>query len=299
MTEQEILQQMDDLQAKLDEIRAGIVAFPVDTSMSEIEKEKQHQEDLQRLRGLRLIDDDFMNACFDGYTDGAELLLRIILNKPDLRVKSVKTQRRMKNLIGRDICLDIDADDDAGKEYNIEVQRADKGADKKRARYHSSILDAHLLHPGDDFSNLPETFVIFITENDVIGKGKPIYSIERRIDDTDELFDDGEHIIYVNGADKNASTELGKLMHDFFCTDPDDMHYKALADKVRYFKEDEKGVAAMCKVMEDMRNEAVEKDRIQNAIEMLKDGLSIEKVAQYSRLAIDRVKELATPKAVR
>ena len=133
----------------------------------------------------------------------------------------------------------------------------------------------------------------------MIGKGKPIYSIERRIDDTDELFDDGEHIIYVNGEDKDASTELGKLMHDFFCTDPDDMNYKKLADKVRYFKEDEKGVAAMCKVMEDMRNEAVEKDRIQNAIEMLKDGLSIEKVAQYSRLAIDRVKELATPKAVR
>ena len=66
----------------------------------------------------------------------------------------------------------------------------------------------------------------------------------------------GEHIIYVNGANKDASTELGKLMHDFFCTDPDDMHYKELADKVRYFKEDEKGVAAMCKVMEEMRNEA-------------------------------------------
>ena len=45
-------------------------------------------------------------------------------------------------------------------------------------------------------------------------------------------------------------------MHDFFCTDPDDMHYKELADKVRYFKENEKGVATMCKVMEDMRNEA-------------------------------------------
>ena len=94
-------------------------------------------------------------------------------------------------------------------------------------------------------------------------------------------------------------TMKGKLMHDFFCIDPDDMNYKELADKVRYFKEDEKGVATMCKVMEDMRNEAVEKDRIQNAIEMLKDGLSIEKVAQYSQLAIDRVKELATPKAVR
>ena len=88
-------------------------------------------------------------------------------------------------------------------------------------------------------------------------------------------------------------------MHDFFCTDPDDMHYKELADKVRYFKEDEKGVAAMCKVMEDMRKEAVEKDRVQNAIEMLKDGLSVEKVAQYSRLAIERVKELAVPRTTR
>ena len=124
--------------------------------------------------------------------------------------------------------------------------------------------------------------MIFITENDVIGKGKPIYSIDRRIDDTDELFDDGEHIIYVNGADKDTSTELGKLMHDFFCIDPDDMHYRELADKVRYFKEDEKGVAVMCKVMEDMRNEAVEKDRIQNAIEMLKDGLSVESRAEQS-----------------
>ena len=299
MTREEIMQQMVALQTQLDELdRSEGIAY-ASASLTEAEREKRHQEDLQRLRGLRLIDDDFMNACFDGYTDGAELLLRIILNKPDIRVKSVKTQRRMKNLLGRDICLDIDADDENGKEYNVEVQRADKGADRKRARYHSSILDAHLLQPGGNYSDLPETFVIFITENDVIGDGLPLYTIDRQITSTGKAFDDGEHIIYVNGADKDASTELGRLMHDFFCTNPDDMHYKELADKVRYFKENEKGVAAMCKVMEDMRNEAakaaVEKDRTKNALEMLADGLSIEKVAQYSQLAIERVKELAIP----
>ena len=134
----------------------------------------------------------------------------------------------------------------------------------------------------------------------MIGDGLPLYRIERKIEETNVLFDDGEHIVYVNGTDKDVSTALGKLMHDFFCTDPDDMHYKELADKVRYFKEDEKGVATMCKVMEDMRNEAaktaVEKDRTKNALEMLADGLSIEKVAQYSQLAIERVKELAMPR---
>ena len=195
--------------------------------------ENQHEEDLQRIRGFRLIDDDFMNACFDGNIEGTELLLRIILNKPDISVESVTTQKVMKNLLGRDIWLDIDAIDSTGKEYNIEIQRADNGADRKRARYHSSMLDAHLLEAGENFSKLPETYVIFITENDVIGKNKPLYIIERMIINTDESFGDGEHIVYVNGADKDSTTELGKLMHDFFCTSPDDMNYKELADKVR------------------------------------------------------------------
>ena len=293
MTREDILRQMAALQTQLDELDTAQGAAYVSTSLTEAEKEKQHQEDLQRLRGLRLIDDDFMNACFDGYNDGAELLLRIILNKPDIRVKSVKTQRRMKNLLGRDICLDIDADDENGKEYNIEVQRADKGAERKRARYHSSIIDSHLLQPGEDFNKLPETFVIFITENDVIGKGKPIYRIDRRIDDTDELFDDGEHIIYVNGADKNASTELGKLMHDFFCTDPDDMNYKELADKVRYFKENEEGVATMCKVLEDMRKESKWEQIVASVRRWLSMGLSHEQIAKGEGITLEQVREIA------
>lgn len=300
MTEQEILQQIDELQKKLEEIRSGSDASYVNDTIDEAEREKQHQEDLQRIRGFRLIDDDFMNACFDGYIEGTELLLRIILNKSDIRVNNVTTQKLMKNLTGRDIWLDIDADDTSGRKYNIEVQRADKGADRKRARYHSSILDAHLLRPGDSFGDLPETFVIFITENDVLKGDLPIYVIDRQIINLNQPFGDDEHIIYVNGADKDASTELGKLMHDFFCTSADDMYYKELADKVRYFKEDEKGVAKMCKVMEDMRNEAaqsaVEKDRERNAIEMLADGLSVERVAKYTQLAIERVRELAAPK---
>ena len=262
-----------------------------------MDKEQLHQEDLQRLRGFRLIDDDFMNACFDDNIEGTELILRIILNKPDLSVKSVKTQKVMKNLLGRDIWLDISATDSNNIEHDIEIQRADKGADRKRARYHSSILDAHLLQPNQDFKDLPETYVIFITENDVIGGNQPIYTIERQITNIGQAFGDGEHIIYVNGADKNGATELGKLMHDFFCTDPGEMHFKQLADKVRYFKEDEKGVVAMCKVMEDMRMSVADEVRAENAKKMLADGVAIEKVAEYSGLSLEKVQEIAGQKS--
>ena len=279
MTVNEIKEKIAELEAEL--TRAEAVESDIVINPDEAELEKQHQEDLQRIRGFRLIDDDFMNACFDGYIEGTELLLRIILNKQDIHVKKVTTQKVMKNLLGRDVWLDIDADDDSGREYDIEVQRADRGADRKRARYHSSILDAHLLQPKEDFSRLPETFVIFITENDVIGKGKPLYRIERRIEETDEPFDDGEHIMYVNGADKNTSTELGKLMHDFFCTNADDMHYKELADKVRYFKEDEKGVKSMCKVLEDMRNETAKQVMVNNIQNLMKNlKLSVEQAME-------------------
>lgn len=270
-----------------------------------MDRERQHQEDLQRIRGLRLIDDDFMNVCFDGYIEGTELLLRIILNRDDIFVQSVKTQKVMKNLTGRDIWLDIDAEDSENREIDIEIQRADKGAGFRRARYHSSILDAHLLRPGDDFEKLPETYVIFITENDVIGENRPIYTIDRQITNIGKPFNDGEHIIYVNGSDRNSRTELGKLMHDFFCTEPDDMHFKELADKTRFFKRDEKGVTAMCKVLEDMRNEVARETAretawektVEIAMRMLDMGLSHEQIARATNLTSEQINDIAGQKS--
>ncbi len=107
----------------------------------------------------------------------------------------------------------------------MEIQRSDADAGAKRAWHNSSLLDAHILKPGNDTEDIPDSYVIFITENNVIGKNQATYHIQR----------------YV---------ETGKLMHDFSCTNPDDMNYEALAKKARYFKQDEKGVAAMCKIME-------------------------------------------------
>ena len=118
--------------------------------------------------------------------------------------------------------------------------------------------------------------------------GLPIYHIERMIEETGESFGDGSHIIYVNSQIKD-DTALGKLMHDFFCTNAKDMYYEILADRVHYFKEDVKGVATMCKVMEDMRKE----ERIEVALRMLKSHkLSYEEIAEFSDLTINEVKAL-------
>ncbi|MDO5423171.1 MAG: PD-(D/E)XK nuclease family transposase [Eubacteriales bacterium] len=208
--------------------------------------DRKHQEDLQRLKNFRLLDDDFLTKCFEGNTECIELVLRIVLDKPDLKVVDVRTQVFVENLLNRSVKLDILATDSTGRKINVEIQRADKGAGRRRARYNCSMLDANLLEKGEDFDTLPEAFVIFITENDVMKKGKPLYQIERCFLDTGERFDDGSHILYVNGAYRDE-TPIGKLMHDFSCTSPSDMYYDVLADRVRFFKESKEGIAVMCK----------------------------------------------------
>ena len=254
--------------------------------------DQKHQEDLQRLRGFRLLDDDFLTKCFEGDTASIELVLQIVLEKPDLKVLDVRTQVFVENLLNRSVRLDILVTDSTGAKLNVEVQRSDKGAGRKRARYNSSMMDANLLKKGEDFDKLPETWVIFITENDVMGKGLPLYPIERCILGTGERFKDGSHILYVNGAYR-SDTPVGKLMHDFSCTDAADMYYGTLADRVRFFKESKEGIEIMCRAMEDMRNQTLKEGAINSAKRMLADGiLTLEKIAEYAGLPLDEVKKL-------
>ena len=137
----------------------------------------------------------------------AELLLRIILNDESINVLEVHSQRGIKNLQGRSVRLDILAIDSHDRVFNVEVQRSDKGAGAKRARYNSALIDANVTEPGDLYEALNETFVIFITENDVMKADLPIYHIDRVVKETGKLFKDEAHIIYVNSQIKDAFSE--------------------------------------------------------------------------------------------
>lgn len=253
--------------------------------------EKKHQEDLQRLRGFRLLDDDFMTKVFEDISC-AELLLRIILNDEGIRVLEAHSQRGIKNLQGRSVKLDILAVDSHNRVFNVEVQRSDRGAGAKRARYNSALIDANVTEPGDQYEDLNETFVIFITENDVMKAGLPIYHIDRVVRETGKLFEDEEHIIYVNSQIKDE-TKLGRLMHDFSCTDAKDKYNKVLADRVRYFKEDKRGVEIMCREMEIMRNQAheegIEKGRIMQLIKQV--CVKMQKFSSAEEVANDLVEQ--------
>ena len=262
-------------------------------------KERERQEDLARLRGLRPIDDDFMRCIFRDNIPLAQMVLRIVTGIPDLEIIRLETQKDMKRLVGaRSICLDAYGCDSSGRKYDLEIQRADHGAGKRRARYHASSMDVENLDAGQDFDELPDTYTIFITEHDVFGKGKALHPVERVDMATGELFNDGEHILYVNGEYRDDS-EIGKLMHDFSCWDPDEMSFDLLKSATKYYKENPEGVKIMCRAFEETRNEAFAKGREQERIDSIRnimDSMNISADQAMTALKIppeDQAKYLA------
>lgn len=265
--------------------------------------DEQYQEDLKRLEKLRPIDDDFMRELFRNNIPLTELVLRIITGIDDLHIISEHTQYDLKHLLGaRSLCLDVLADDSTGKLFNVEVQRSDKGAAPKRARYHSSAADVEVLRENQDFEQLPDTYVIFITENDTLGSGKPVSKFEMR-DKDGNLLNDGRHIIFVNCAYNNEddNSDIAKLIHDFKCSRAEDMHLELMAERTRYYKEIPEGVSHMCKIMEDMVNDARREARREarrdvtmefalNLIERGKD--TIEEISEVTGLSVREVEEL-------
>ena len=267
---------------------------------------------LERIKHLRLIDDDLMTVVFSGNKKATELLIKILLNRNDLRVTKSMTQVQMHNLFGRSVKLDIVAEDIFKTEYNIEIQRAGAGAGGKRIRYHQAMLDSHTLKKSTDFDKLPNLYIIFILEHDIFNRGEPVYFVNKFLSIKDEdgnylPFDDACNIMYVNG-EYRGDNPLGRLMHDFSTPNADDMFYDELARRVRYHKQDEKGVQNMCKIIEEYGDEraaeafkkgeeaGIAHGEEKKAIEVVRNldanGVSIELIAKSMKMTEEQVKEI-------
>lgn len=249
------------------------------------------------LQKLTIMNDVFMRNVFKK-RECTEYVLQVIMNKRGLKITDQVLQKDYKNLQGRSAVLDCVARDIDGRQMNVEIQQENEGASPKRARYHSGLMDMNTLNPGQDFDELPESYVIFITRDDMLGYGLQIYHVNRKIEEVGEEFKDEAHIIYVNSKIQN-DTELGRLMHDLHCKNAADMYSGILADRVRELKETQKGMVIMCNELEEIYSEGVEsgerRGELRKAkeatISLAKMGLSVDKIAQALNINVETVEE--------
>ena len=242
------------------------------------------------IKNFTLMSDIFMRNVFKK-RECLEYVLQVIMEKQDLHVIDQIIQKDYKNLQGRSAVMDCVARDSTGKQFDVEIQQDNEGASPKRARYHSGLMDMNTLNPGQDFEELPESYVIFITRDDILGYGLPIYHIDRQIKELEEAFQDEAHIIYVNSRNQD-DTELGRLMHDLHCKKADEMHSPILAKRVYELKETQKGVELMCHEMEKIYSEGMEsgekrgelKAKKETILSLAEMGIPVDKIAKAVNL---------------
>ena len=265
--------------------------------------ERRYERYKEKIKHFTIMNDIFMRNVLKEISC-TEYILQVIMNKKELKVIDQTLQKDYKNLQGRSAILDCVAKDAENNFFNVGIQGENDGASPKRARYHSGLLDMNLLNPGDSFDSLPETYVIFITKNDVLGYNLPINHIRRRSNETGEIFEDGQHILYVNSK-KQDDTELGRLMHDLHCEEADKMYSNVLSARVQQLKETEEGVKTMCQELEEIYNEGeqsgflrgeqsgVQKGELKKAREttlaLLEMGMSTEQIAKAVNLSIETI----------
>ena len=205
------------------------------------------QEKFEKVRDLRPIDDVFFEVLAANPAVCQEML-RTIMEDHGLIVLDVIVQNSERNLYGRSVRLDALCTLGDGSKVNIEVQRSDNDDHLRRARFNASSITVRESQAGEDFAEIPELYIIYLSEFDFLKEGKTTYHVDKVIRETGTVVDDGLHEIFVNTT-VDDGTEIADLMNCFLKKSINNPRFPALSQEVQKLKETDGGVLAVCDVM--------------------------------------------------
>jgi hypothetical protein len=175
---------------------------------------KNYKDRLAKIRELNLTSDLFSSIVFEDHL-AVQDVLRILTGISDLRVLRSEPQRSYRNLYGHSSILDVWAEDSQERQYNIELQIAEDENHLKRSRFIQSRIDSRVLGTGASYADLPDLYLIFITEKDFLNTQSGCSEIVRMIKGTNREISNGVHEIYANltfPASKAEQTALLKYI---------------------------------------------------------------------------------------
>ena len=254
-----------------------------------------YEQQKARIARMNLMDDQFFQKVVQDL-ESCEEILRIILEKPDLKVLSNQIERTIPVLTARAVKLDLICEDSNGNIFNVEVQKSNATDHQKRVRYNMACVDTLSAEKGTDYKDLPDVYVILISAFDIFQHGRTIYHIQRTVLETGDVVENGTHEIYVNTTVDDGS-DIAQLMQYFKNSTGIHPLFEKLSSQVYYYKESPEGEKNMKSVFDEYAEEVAaekvaERDK-EIAISLLKDNIyPASKIAELTKLPLEEIEAL-------
>lgn len=207
---------------------------------------------LKKIQTMNLFHNTFISVVFKD--KGACLhLIQVLMNNPTLKILQFRSQNIIPQLISHGAQLDVLAEDEDGKIYEIEIQRLEEPAPARRIRFYSSVIDSELLRKGVNYNQLPEVYLFYITQKDIWQQGQTVYKVKQTLSSSikDIPYDNGLHTIFIN-AEINDGSKLAQLMQYFKTAKVGDTSQGALSDYVNMLKSPKGGKKIMDEFMKEL-----------------------------------------------
>ena len=145
------------------------------------------------------ITDDFMFCKVMSDSTLCKELLEILLHIKIERLVFQEPQKSFKlTSESKGIRLDVYVKD-SNRVFDIELQTTNERNLELRTRYYQGVMDISELEKGELFSNMKESYIIFICMFDPFGADMPIYTVKQTFEENDKLvFEDKTHKIFYN-----------------------------------------------------------------------------------------------------
>ena len=233
----------------------------------------------------------------------AQDVLRIMTGMDELIVLRVEPQRSFRNMYGHSSISDVWAEDAAYNQYNLEIQIAENEDHLRRSRFIQSRIDSRCLSTGMEYGELPELYLIFITEKDFLGTNEGSFEIVHRIEGLGCQVDDGVHEMYANlekPVDDDTKQRLLKYIKDTNNLEISTEGFENLAKRVNDLKSEEGGLRYMCSVMErewaEGRAEGREEGNllhlIRQTIKKCEKGMAVGEIAEALEEEVETIERI-------
>ena len=217
---------------------------------SKADEERRHRLEVESIVArLRAIDDIMFRKLCENIAF-VEEILRVILEDDKITVVEVIPQDSIQNLRGRSVVLDAYCKLGNGSYCNVEVQRSDSDDHFRRVRYHAACITANVVDPGEQFEQVDDLVVVYISEFDPFDEGRTVYHVRNMVEETGRAVLDGLREIYVN-TKYNDGSEIAELMQCLLEPVVTNPKFPALAQELQAEKGNVKGDESMCKLVEE------------------------------------------------